>query len=366
MIEELRARLASSLVQSAHRAPIPATRKTDEATRLLFRAPTTLFENLYYGAVYPFGYLSIYTLFSERLLYLAGFGTVHEKGLELLSDFGGEPFTLDTEHRTQIKGYFFDVATFQPNGLLEKCRERFIHEEKASAFFGLNREGTTLNAFFDLPELEQCNGKIKAAVFCIGRGNIYSVDPQGILMYLLRGISVSVFHYAGVLNSSGEANGLNTCLDGLAVTEWMQNRLRCRAEEMLVHGKSLGSSPALYIGTQMPNVRVVADRSFTRLSAVVNTMVGPIFGALLRSPIERFYPFPNEELIEKVEGPVLLIAAREDEMMVPEHRNRLYEALRRTKGESAEPLLIGPGRHSGRVWYHDGESQRVLTNFINK
>ena len=314
--------------------------------------------------------MGLYRVFSELLLKVTGHDKVHNLMMQFYRDIGGEKFTLPTSHGSVIQGIFFDVQKYGENkaSAYAKWIKVFSHpvHKQEKDFLTINSNGTDLSSMFNLPPLEQTAGKIKGMVWCIGAGNLVTMDPQGFMMYLERGISAAVFHYGGVLDSQGEPNCLTTSLDALAVTRYVQGRLKCSNSELAIHGKSLGTGPSLYTGTQLRGIKVIADRGFSRLTDVINTFVPPFLGHLLSGPINKFYPYPNLDMIPKVEGPILVIAAKNDEMMVPEHGKKLASAVKKAQGPKAFRLVVGPGMHSGDVWYKDPATQSKLTKFLNK
>lgn len=342
----------------------------EKARKLIYKEPEGLIQRIQYAVSIPLAYFSLYCC-PESLIQF----TIQHKVVHLIEafykDLGGEQVAIQTDHGHVLQGFYLSARKFTKNEkkVFREWKPKFLADQAVADYLMLKSEGKTLAEFFDYPSLPRSQ-KMKGAVICNGANNLYQADPNLSLMYLARRISVITFNYGGVYKSVGkELNGNTINLDGVAAGRYLKETLKCVNKELIFHGKSLGSSIATFLGTQFPGAKVVLDRYFSSMADIAKTQLP--FAERFMGIIQQFYPFPTKNLLEYVEGDVLLIRAKDDEMMGEEHTMILEEVLIAVKKPQDRESFMkthsitAPGRHQGILWYNDSKTQKALSTFID-
>lgn len=331
---------------------------SSEARDLIFQRPKNLFERAELAAATAVAYPVLYRC-PQFLIQRTQYQQVIDIVEGFFRDLGGEAVTIPTLHGHTLQGFYLNAASYheKQESAFAKWKPEFLNSDFLVNYLGLNREATSLPAFFSLPPLEKST-KIKAGLICNGANNLYQCNPQLAISLLAKNVSTLMFNYGGIYNSIGpNPNGLTTNQDGEAAYYYLRDRVQCTDEESFIHGISLGSSVATYVATQYKVKKVLLDRYFCRMSA----MLGPVTPYLMGS-VQKFYPFPTQDLLKFVSGDVLLMRAENDEMMTYYHTEVLEAALR----DANKPVrsITVPGEHSGPSWYSDPATHAEIHNFM--
>jgi len=358
----------------------PVREHSDEETRIQ--------KTWVYWLTRPVALLALYAPAFKSLYSLAKVNRALEYAREFLSDIGGHHVFIKTRDGAQISAMHFDPKRFKAceEGAFLKWQPRFEAAEdgqlvKVAGWYELHPEGRNLRELMRLPpEVEVENlGDKRGVVQCLGRGCLYEGNPQAAMTYLYRGKHVLLFNYRGMGLSEGTPGYHETCEDGLSACEWMSETLGCGSRSLVVQGFSMGSGPAVHAASRMKDLDLIIDRGFSRLSAVkVHGFVAPMF----RYMAENFYPYPNEDLLPRVTGRVLIIQAEEDLLIDDSHARRLFQVLVQSRlghGASEETVaafrekswVVVSGGHNSKgcgdrnyAWYAHGPSQSKVTRFL--
>lgn len=141
------------------------------------------------------------------------------------------------------------------------------------------------NCTADSPTLIFFNGNGAHFQSAIG-GNGFEVAK-----WLQEGVNVVCFNYHGVDIRDPENRGTATrdglIRDGRAVIHHVKNHFGVPEEHITLYGYSLGAGPSSHMAIEFPKTKICFDRTFTKLSQVVQTqfgsgIIGKILAALLR------------------------------------------------------------------------------------
>lgn len=131
--------------------------------------------------------------------------------------------------------------------------------------------------------------------------------------------AVYALHYRGYSGSSGRPTEASLRSDARALFEMVH----ARHPDVMVVGRSLGSSLAIQLAAEEPVSRLVLITPFASILAIAKR-VAPFLpmGLLLRDPYESW------RYASRVDCPALLIAASHDELVPPDDTQKLLDAFR--------------------------------------
>ena len=163
------------------------------------------------------------------------------------------------------------------------------------------------------------------------------------------GFSVIAYDYRGYGRSSGPpASETSAYRDIEAVYGWAVETLRIPPGRIVLHGRSVGSGPAVHLAATKPDGGLVIESVFTSAIVVVT-----------RVPIFPFDKFANLRRIAKVRCPVLVIHGAADEIIPPSHGRALFAAAPEPKR-----LAMVPGAgHNDLVSVAGEDYWRTLREF---
>ena len=147
-------------------------------------------------------------------------------------------------------------------------------------------------------------------------GNLYGFFT----MYRDLGFSVLAYDYCGYGTSPGKPTAENACLAADAALKYLVEKRGLNLNEIIIHGRSVGGGPALYLARKNKVAGLIVESSF--VSA---------FRVLTRIPILPFDKFKNINLIDKVNCPVLVIHGKKDRTISFWHGEKLFEKAKEPK-----------------------------------
>ncbi len=318
---------------------------------------------------------------------LVGLARIKDLGNELLSDIGGISIILETEDHETLEGFYFDPKEFRARQMSAYKKWRSILKSprncRLSEMFESEFSGGTMLSLLSLPNslhtLANAKRRPLGVLVLPEYGLSFQLDPKIIVNYLARGMHVFAINYRG---DDKIPEWQMTCNDAQLAFNWLKARLKLPSKELVVCGKSFGSGPAIYLGTQEPGVTLILERPFARMSDLCEYhQKGPI--ASLASPfaksfIEKYFRYPNEDWIKKVRGKVLFLESVDDEA-IKGHTQRLVKAMtsgltEKEQKEFEDKFWIKiRGSHFGRFWgdqscswYGSEVNQNKLTRFLEE
>jgi hypothetical protein len=357
----------------------------------LFTKPKGIYEKSVYQLTKPFIYAWAHPASSETLFTLSGYKKQKNYALEFWRDIGAESIQIKTHDKALIDGIYINPQIFQAkkSAAFKKWKAKLGESQykKLASIFEANVKATNFESLFGFPDnIQPKKMKKKMGVLCLPAcGLIYELDPKYILNFVLRGFHVVSINYRGLVNSRGLPNWKGTCLDGKYAFEWLKRTLHVNNRDMIATGKSFGCGPAVYTASTSPGANLMIDRGFSRLSDVCTRNFSRPMRFLLtpfgRYFVEKYYRFPNDELIKSVTGRFLLIEARQDNYMRGQAEKLMNSYLDHQKELDTESALDlkkrshiqVSGGHFGirwgdsiESWYSDRASQEKLNLFFKE
>lgn len=156
------------------------------------------------------------------------------------------------------------------------------------------------------------------------------------------GLSVLLVDYRGYGGNPGSPSDDGLALDARAAAAWLRDRPGVRRVVYL--GESLGAAVAVRLAVEHPPAALILRSPFRSLAAVARVHYGPVPGWLLRDA------YPTEELIGRVDAPVLVVAGERDRVVPVDQSRVVHELAGEPKrlvtiprvGHNDPALLAGP------------------------
>jgi abhydrolase domain-containing protein 17 len=184
-------------------------------------------------------------------------------------------------------------------------------------------------------------------------GNAEDIGQIGWVLTGLRdqvGVSVLAYDYRGYgLSSGGSASAAGTLREIEAVYRHAVRDLGIDPERLIVHGRSVGTGPALHLASRETVGAVILESGFTSAFRVVT-----------RVPVLPFDRFPNLRNVQAVSAPVLVIHGELDEVIPFSHGRRLLEAA----PEPKRHFWVEGAGHNDLLQVAGDEYWRVLREFV--
>ena len=136
-------------------------------------------------------------------------------------------------------------------------------------------------------------------------------------------VSILIYDYRGYGRSEGEPTVPGVLDDARTASVWLCERERCRPDEIVYYGRSLGGGVAVRMASEMDAAGLVVESSFASVSAMVRQTVPLLpFPAswLVRSDLH------SVENIRRYEGPFLQSHGDGDRLIPYEQAQELYRA----------------------------------------
>jgi abhydrolase domain-containing protein 17 len=193
-----------------------------------------------------------------------------------------------------------------------------------------------------LLSLETSEGDTIKAVYKKRRGAKFTViishgnaEDLGTLAFLIddfykKGYSVMAYDYPGYGHSSGKASERSTYAAADAVYQYLLQH-KVRAKQILVFGRSMGSGMAYYMAAKYPVAGMIVEGGF--ISA---------FRVMTHVALLPFDYYDNLPLVAAIRCPVLLIHARDDEVVAYRHAQVMKKAF----GKQAQLYTVSGAHHN--------------------
>jgi fermentation-respiration switch protein FrsA (DUF1100 family) len=184
---------------------------------------------------------------------------------------------------------------------------------KASDVWIDTRDGVRLHAWFVARE-----GARWVTLYLHGNaGNITHRLPH-IQEIVAAGSSILILDYRGYGKSNGRPTEHGLYIDSDAAYQHLLG-MGYRAEQIIVHGESLGTAVAIDLASRRPCVALILEAPFTSASDVAGTVI-PILGPML---VHSYNSVPK---IGRITAPKLFIQGDHDEVIQPRLAQTLYAA----------------------------------------
>eukprot|EP01100_Stratorugosa_tubuloviscum_P003763 TRINITY_DN190_c0_g3_i1.p1 TRINITY_DN190_c0_g3~~TRINITY_DN190_c0_g3_i1.p1 ORF type:complete len:296 (+),score=110.70 TRINITY_DN190_c0_g3_i1:162-1049(+) len=262
--------------------------------------------------------------------------------------FGGTVLTLGTSFLAAL--YFFQekliyVPSFPPgsSGLLKY--------DETPRNYGLNNYLDLYTTTQDKIKLHywlilQSNSNNCPTIlyFHGNAGNIAHRIPYAQMMYDKLKVNVVLATYRGYGVNKGSPSERGFKLDSQAVLDDLITRSEIDNKKILLFGTSIGGAVALNLAATNPNkiTGLILENTFTHLEDMID-VVFPI--------LKKFKPFlrnkwPNRDLINTIDVPILFISGRADELVPPYMMDRLAQLA---KPELSQMICVDGGTHNETI-----------------
>ena len=154
--------------------------------------------------------------------------------------------------------------------------------------------------------------------------------------WIERGFNVFLIDYRGYGKSSGKIHSEDDVIqDARAALDWLCQEKKIALPRIVLYGESLGTYPAIYLGSELPVAAVILEAPFTSLFDVARTHY-PFVPSGLMQPFQ----FSNMTAISKLKAPLFILHGTEDEICPYAMAGELFEKASQPKG-----FLTIPGGH---------------------
>ncbi|MFH1615300.1 MAG: alpha/beta hydrolase [Planctomycetota bacterium] len=163
-------------------------------------------------------------------------------------------------------------------------------------------------------------------LFCHGNGGNMAHRLDSINIFNELGVNCFIFDYRGYGSSQGKPTEEGTYMDAFAAYEWLTERKKIKAEDIIIFGRSLGGSIAAYLASKVKARSLVIESCFTSY-----VDIGRKFYPYM--PVRMFarYSYRTIDYVRQVHCPVMIIHSRNDEVIPFEFGLELYDAAHEPK-----------------------------------
>lgn len=170
-------------------------------------------------------------------------------------------------------------------------------------------DGSTISAIY----LE--NPKAKYTVlFSHGNAEDLGTILPMLQEYQQQGFSVFAYDYHGYGTSEGSPSEKNTYRDIDAAYEYLTQTLKIPPAHIILHGRSLGSGPAIDLATRVPVAGLILESPLLSAARVIS-----------RIPFLPIDKYRNNQKISKIRVPIIIIHGKKDEVVPFWHGQQLFE-----------------------------------------
>lgn len=149
--------------------------------------------------------------------------------------------------------------------------------------------------------------------------------------YKEQGFSILAYDYHGYGTSEGRPSENNTYMDIAAAYDYLTKQLNTSPQNIILHGRSLGSGPTVELATLHPVAGIILESPFLSAFRVVTQI--PLF------PIDKYR---NNQKITRIKAPILFIHGTQDEVIPFWQGKKLYELA----NEPKQFLAIENAKHN--------------------
>jgi fermentation-respiration switch protein FrsA (DUF1100 family) len=158
-------------------------------------------------------------------------------------------------------------------------------------------------------------------------GNAGNLERWGQVVYPYVDLSydVAILDYRGYGKSTGKRTEENLFSDAQTIYDYYKATIP--EEQIIIFGRSLGTSMAVYLAANNHPRKLILETPFYSLQSLAQKIV-PIFPSqvLLR------FPFRSDKYIQQVKCPVYLFHGTEDEVVPYEQSEKLFKLVQGSQG----------------------------------
>lgn len=163
------------------------------------------------------------------------------------------------------------------------------------------------------------------------------------------GFGVLAYDYRGYGLSDGKPGQKNTYRDIEAAYRYLTDTLHVPPQRILIHGRSVGSGPSVWLAAQKPAGGLILESAFVSAFRVVT-----------KYPILPFSPYPNLSRMKDIDCPVLVIHGRQDEVVAFWHGEKLFAAAHEPKMN----YWVDDAGHNDLLWVAGSDYWKTLEEYV--
>lgn len=244
-----------------------------------------------------------------------------------------------------------------------KEREKLVRLGGQKFFFGFHKKLLLEGMFFPT----SCsNAKTKTVLVCTGSHNSYekSAVPM-VSAFKSMGHHVMLFNYEGFGNSEGIASEKGIYRSVEAAYQYLKQEKRCRDENIVAWGYSLGSGAVTDLASKH-KIDIVIDRGFSSMSEVVYQEAPRGLKTISRIISLIGAPFNNLKKLKRAKGAILIAQGIDDRMMTKERHGKLLQDAISNNRNAIFMEVNSRHHHTGKVWFEKGEDRVRVEQFLRQ
>ena len=140
------------------------------------------------------------------------------------------------------------------------------------------------------------------------------------------GLDTLIIDYRGYGQSSGKKTEQGTYLDAQAAWSYLVDERGVPAGEIIIFGRSLGGAVGAWLGARHTPAAVIIESSFTSGVDMARRLY-PFLPARLITRLR----YPVAQYARQLDGPVLVVHSRNDEIIPFEMGQSIYAAVKQRK-----------------------------------
>lgn len=178
-----------------------------------------------------------------------------------------------------------------------------------------------------------------------GNGFVLETSYHIIMSILDQDVNLLVFNYRGYGKNKGDPSIRGFKKDGLAAYDYLTETLNIASEQIILHGHSLGSFIATSTSNLRKNKALVLQNPVTDMKDWTETAIPWLLRSFLNFEVDSaLQENSNLEQITRVEGPLFIVAGRDDKITPPELAQKLYDAAGNTSNKGL--MIVDKGGHN--------------------
>ena len=196
----------------------------------------------------------------------------------------------------------------------------------------------------------------KTVLFCHGNAGNISYRLETIKLYHRLGVNCFIFDYRGYGRSQGEPTETGTYLDAEAAWNYLVKVKEIKAKNIILHGRSLGGSIAVFLATKVKPSFLIIESTFISIAEVAK-----VYSSCL--PAGWFFgdSYPTYLYLKKIDSPLLIIHSQEDDFIPFAQGKDLYQLAQEPKS-----FLKIKGNHNEGFIFSMEIYEQALKTYIEK
>ena len=164
--------------------------------------------------------------------------------------------------------------------------------------------------------------------------NVFQIENYGLDFRSYLGMNVILVEYPGYFLENRNSTDPNIFLENsLIVYDWVKSTFKISDNQIFVCGRSLGTSPSIYLSSHRNPKALFLISAFTSIKNVGSDKYLTIF-------VEKI--FKSIDYIEKVKCPILFVHGTEDKLISYNHSEQLL--LKAKKNNDNSKLILSQGK----------------------